>query len=201
MMKLLLASNNLGKLAEFKSLLIGYIPDLLTPDDLGMHLDVEESGETYAHNASFKARAFAQASGLITLADDSGLEVDVLDGLPGIRSARFTPNLDSNDADRRGYLLSRLDKSRRPWKAKFVCTLAIGELEGDVKIFVGECQGEIVPLEKGEFGFGYDPIFLIPHLQKTMAELSVEEKNQISHRARAVKAALPSLVNLLSAVP
>jgi XTP/dITP diphosphohydrolase len=200
MSRLLIATLNQGKLVEFKALLCDLNAELLTPKDLGIDLTVAEDGNTYAENAYRKASAFAAATGILTLADDSGLEVTALNGLPGIRSARFAPIPAASDSDRRKYLLSQLKDFEPPWQAKFVCVIAISNPEGDLNLFRGECQGEIIPAEKGHFGFGYDPIFFIPALGKTIAELTLEEKNQISHRARAIKAAVPLLLNLLSPV-
>jgi XTP/dITP diphosphohydrolase len=197
MRRLLIATGNPGKLGEIQSLLEGIDLALITPDELGMSLNVEESGSTYEENASLKANAFAQASNLLTLADDSGLEVDALDGLPGIRSARFSPLPGATDADRRAYLLELLQAHPLPWTAHFHCTVAIATPAGKMYYAQGNCPGEIIPQERGTNGFGYDPIFLIPEVNLTMAELSMTEKNRLSHRARAIKAALPILHALL----
>jgi XTP/dITP diphosphohydrolase len=198
MLKLLIASTNHGKLDEFRDLLTGRVPVLTTPQELDLELTVEEKGDSYGDNATYKAEAYAKASGLLTLADDSGLEVEALGGVPGIRSARFALKPGATDADRRVYLLSQLEGKNRPWKARFVCTVAVCKPGSGVQLFRGECSGEIITEERGRHGFGYDPIFFIPGMEKTMAELSMEEKNQISHRARAVQATLPFLLNLLS---
>lgn len=200
MARLFLASNNKGKMLELQSLLSELEVDLVTPIQIGLLLEVEESGETYAENAARKANAFAQASGLLTLADDSGLEVDALGGLPGIRSARFAPMPGATDADRRAYLLQRLAGYPRPWQARFHCTLALATPSGELHFGDGVCPGEIIPEERGDNGFGYDPIFLIPKLGRTMAELSLDEKNRLSHRARAVSASWTVLVEMLNAV-
>ena len=197
MRRLLIATGNPGKLGEIQSLLEEIDLTLISPDELGMHLNVEETGSTYEENASLKANAFAQASNLLTLADDSGLEVDALDGLPGIRSARFSPLPGATDADRRTYLLGLLQARPRPWGAYFHCTVAIATPTGKIYYAQGNCPGEIIPQERGTNGFGYDPIFLIPEVNLTMAELSMEEKNRLSHRARAIKAAIPILHALL----
>jgi XTP/dITP diphosphohydrolase len=194
MNQLLIASGNPGKLLEIQALLIGMPFELVYPSQLGFPLSVVEDGTTYAENAARKALAFTGASGLITLADDSGLEVERLGGLPGLHSARFSPLPGASDADRRAYLLKKLDKFQRPWEAKFKCTVAIALPGGEVHYTEGECDGEIIPGERGSGGFGYDPIFLIPESGKTMAELSMEEKNQLSHRARAILAAKPLLL-------
>jgi XTP/dITP diphosphohydrolase len=196
MQSLLVATGNRGKLTEIKSLLDDIKITLLTPEMIAIHLDVEENGDTYQENASFKARAFARASGLVAMADDSGLEVDALGGLPGIRSARFSPLPNATDADRRAYLLNILHGHPRPWTAHFHCTVAIATPEERMYYAQGNCPGEVIPVERGTNGFGYDPIFLIPEIGLTMAELSMTEKNHLSHRARAVKAAVPILLTI-----
>lgn len=198
MTKLLLATNNHGKLKEFLHIYQGLPVELLIPSQLNLVLEVEESGSTYAENAALKARAFAEASGLYSLADDSGLEVDALGGQPGIHSARYATLPSANDADRRAYLLKNLRGKARPWIARFRCVIAIGMPGGEVLFAEGICPGEIIPEERGEQGFGYDPIFLLPELGLTMAELPVDEKNRLSHRARAAMAAEPILRSLLT---
>ncbi|MEW5867751.1 MAG: RdgB/HAM1 family non-canonical purine NTP pyrophosphatase [Chloroflexota bacterium] len=198
MSKLLLASNNQGKLKEIQALLQDLDIKLLTPAELGISLDVDETGTTYAENAALKGRAFAQASSLLTLSDDSGLEVDALGGLPGLHSARFAPQPGASDADRRAYLLQQLHGKPRPWTACFRCLIALATPAGDVQLAEGICPGEIIPDERGHNGFGYDPLFLIPELGRTMAELDMESKNRLSHRARAVQAARPMLIQILA---
>jgi len=193
---LLLATNNKGKVAEMKALLKGTGITLLTPSELGLVLEISEDGQTYAENASKKARAFSQASGMIALSDDSGLEVDALDGQPGMHSHRFSPLPEATDADRRKYLLKKLQGLRRPWTARFRATVAVASPSGDVRLSTGQCEGEIIPDELGTNGFGYDPIFYIPELGRTMAELEMDEKNRLSHRARAVQNAIPILREL-----
>lgn len=197
MSKLLLASNNQGKLAEIQALLQDMDVELVTPALLGLKLEVEENGQSYAENAALKGLAFARLSGLLTMADDSGLEVDALNGLPGLHSARFSPKPEANDADRRRYLLERLEEKPPPWPARFRCIIALVTPAGLVHYTEGICPGEIISQERGQNGFGYDPIFLIPQLDRTMAELSMEEKNQLSHRARAVLAARSILADCL----
>jgi XTP/dITP diphosphohydrolase len=193
---LLIASGNLGKLREIRAILDQFPVDLVLPAQIGIQLDVEEHGSTYAENAALKARAYAQACGLIVLADDSGLEVDALDGSPGLYSARYAPWPNATDADRRRYLLQNLQGKARPWAAHFHCTVAISTPDGMVAYADGDCPGEIIPDERGSGGFGYDPVFFLPERGLTMAELPMEEKNTISHRARAVLAALPVLTQL-----
>jgi len=197
MHSLLLATNNKGKVAEIKALLEGTGITLLTPVELGLALEIPEDGQTYAENASTKATAFSQASGMIALSDDSGLEVDALDGQPGVHSHRFCPIPDATDADRRKYLLEKLQSSPRPWRARFRATVAMAIPSGKVRLATGQCEGEIIPEEIGTNGFGYDPIFFIPELGHTMAELEMDEKNRLSHRARAVQNAIPILYEIL----
>ena len=200
MHKLLIATNNHGKVEELQELLQGMDLELVTPSQIGLDLDVIEDGQTYAENAAKKAIAFAKASNLISLADDSGLEVDAVDGAPGLYSARYgsTDGEKLSDADRRKYLLSKLQDKPQPWTAHFHATIAIAIPNGDVQLAEGICPGEIIPEERGTGGFGYDPIFLLPELGKTMAEFSMDEKNRLSHRARAVMNAKGILNQLFS---
>lgn len=194
---ILLASNNPGKLREMQALLENLDVELLTPAQAGLQLEVAEDGATYAENAALKAKAFARAGGMLALADDSGLEVDALGGAPGLFSARYAPQPGATDADRRAYLIQKLRGLPMPWRAHFHCTVAIGLPGGQIELAEGDCPGEIIPVERGSDGFGYDPIFLLSELGRTMAELGMEEKNQLSHRARAIKAAIPILLRLL----
>ncbi len=198
MNKLLIATNNKGKVKELQDLLKDMGFELVTPADINLKFDVVEDGKTYVENATKKAIAFARSSGLISLADDSGLEVDALDGAPGLHSARYHPKPGANDADRRAYMLENLRGKPRPWTAHFHATIAIAIPERDVHIVEGNCYGEIIPEERGTGGFGYDPIFLLPDLNKTMAELEMEEKNSLSHRAKAVINAIPVLQKLFN---
>lgn len=195
MLQLLIATNNRGKLHELLPLL-GDLPiHLVTPHALGLHLEVEETGTTYAENARLKAAAFAQASGLLTLADDSGLEVDALGGAPGVYSARYA-GAGASDADRRARLIHALRAVPAPRPARFRCVIAIARPSGTVEYFEGVCEGEILLEERGTHGFGYDPLFFLPEHGCTMAELPSAVKNQVSHRARAAQAALPRLHQL-----
>jgi XTP/dITP diphosphohydrolase len=193
MPRLLLATNNKGKVAEIKALLNETGIILLTPAELDLTLEVPEDGQTYGENASKKAVAFSRASSMVALSDDSGLEVDALNGQPGLHSHRFCPIPDATDADRRKYLLARLKELPRPWTARFRATVAVALPSGEVLLTSGQCDGEIIPEEHGTNGFGYDPIFFIPELNRTMAELEMVEKNRLSHRARAVRNAIPIL--------
>lgn len=200
---LLIASTNIGKLREIEAILGCASEDaqslrLVLPSQLGILLQVEEDGATYAENAEKKARAYAQASGLVSLADDSGLEISALDGQPGLYSARYAPWPNATDADRRRYLLQNLAAKPRPWMAHFHCTVAIAVPGGKVFFADGDCPGEIIPEERGAGGFGYDPIFYLPELGKTMAELPMQKKNQLSHRARAILAAVPVILRLFA---
>lgn len=208
---LLIATNNKGKVKELQDLLINTGIELVMPAQINLDLDVVEDGHTYAENATKKALAFAHASGLISLADDSGLEVDALDGAPGLYSARYgAPDGGKlSDAERRAFLVRNLQGKPHPWTARFRATIAIAVPEAlwsqaarrlgvqkhtsKVQLAEGICEGEVIPEERGAGGFGYDPIFLLPELGKTMAELSMEEKNRLSHRARAVMNAKPIL--------
>lgn len=201
-MRLLIASTNHGKLREIQAVLAGLPVDLLLPTDLGLTLRVDETGETYAENAALKARAYCQTSGLLTLADDSGLEVAALNGAPGLHSARFSPVPGASDADRRALLLQTLSTFPVPhdapgWPAHFHCTVAVADPDGSLYFSDGRCDGFIVPQERGHNGFGYDPIFYMPEHNATMAELPDEVKNRVSHRARALQAALPLLHRLI----
>ncbi len=193
MNRLLIATNNKGKVEEIRALLAGLPVELVTPQDMDLNLDVTEDGLTYAENAEKKALAFARASHLISLADDTGLEVDVLGGAPGLYSHRYSPDPDATDADRRAFLLKNLLGKPRPWTARFRAAIAVSVPQGNVQSAAGECRGEIIPEERGAGGFGYDPIFLIPNLGQTMAELSMDAKNSLSHRARAVMNIRPIL--------
>jgi XTP/dITP diphosphohydrolase len=190
MSSLLIASNNPGKLRELRALLEHLHLSIVEPASLGLELHVEETGEDYAANARKKALAFTRASGLYALADDSGLEVEALHGAPGKYSARI---VGGSDADRRRYLLQLLQPHPRPWRARFCCTLALADPEGSTDIATGTCPGEIIPQERGEHGFGYDPIFLVQDTDQTMAELRVRQKNRVSHRAHAMREMLPIL--------
>ena len=200
---LLIATNNPGKVKELQDLLKDTGIELITPAQIDLDLDVIEDGLTYAENATKKALAFAQTSGLVSLADDSGLEVDALDGAPGLYSARYGSPLTLppfsasqkmggvgggrlSDKDRRVFLIQNLKDKPRPWRARFHATIAVAVPNGETHLTEGFCEGEIIPEERGAGGFGYDPIFLLTELGKTMAELSMEEKNRLSHRARAV---------------
>ncbi len=185
MPELLLATNNRGKLEELRLLFAGLPYRILSPAEIGLDLDVPETGTTYTANAIQKAAAFARASGLLTLADDSGLEVDALSGAPGVMSSRYAgPGVE--DAGRVNFLLAKLEGI--PWeerRARFRCVMALAIPQGQHRLSSGSCRGFILTSPRGSRGFGYDPVFYIPRFNKTMAELPADIKNCISHRARA----------------
>jgi XTP/dITP diphosphohydrolase len=185
MPKLLLATNNRGKAREYKSLLEGVPFELVMPDELGIATEVAELGKSFEANAILKAATLAAESGLLSLADDSGLEVDALEGEPGTLSARYAGE-NASDADRVNYLLAKLEGIPQEKRtARFRCVIAIATPQGEVELCSGQCDGVIAFEPIGDKGFGYDPIFYLPELKKTMAELPPEEKNKISHRGRA----------------
>ena len=181
--RLVIATGNTGKLREYRELLAGTGVELIAFDS-----EVDEVGETYAENARLKAETAASRSGLPALGDDSGVEVEALGGFPGIRSARLGPT----QGERTAELLKRLEGKPRPWNARFVCVVALTDPGHPTQFFEGECKGEIVPEWRGEAGFGYDPVFLVPGTGKTFGEMRPEEKRLYSHRARAVRALLES---------
>jgi XTP/dITP diphosphohydrolase len=193
--KLLLATTNKGKIKEYRALLSGIPYEILTPTDCGLTADVKEDGETYEQNALLKAITLASISLQLTLADDSGLEVEALGGEPGVRSARYAGE-NKTDAERNSYLLARLNAVPETFRnAQFCCVIAIAVPNSRVKVFTGACQGIITKEPRGAYGHGYDPIFYIPELKKTMAELTLEEKNLVSHRAKAAEKAREWLIN------
>lgn len=183
--KLLLATSNQAKIREYQSLLDDLPFKLVTPTELGITTVVDEVGENLEENARLKAIALAAESKILALADDSGLEVDALGGEPGRLSARYAGE-GASDRDRIDYLLSRLRDV--PWlkrTARFRCVIAVATPAGEVELCSGECSGIIILEPVGEQGFGYDPIFYLPELGKTMAELAPKMKNRISHRGQA----------------
>ena len=181
--KIVIATGNAGKLREYRELLAETGLELVAFDS-----EVEEVGETYAENARLKAEAALAASGLPSIGDDSGVEVEALNGFPGITSARLGPT----QKERTALLLERLRGHPRPWTARFTCTVALAAPGHPTQFFEGECRGELVPEWRGEAGFGYDPIFLVPGTGKTFGEMPPEEKRLYSHRAKAVRALLAS---------
>jgi XTP/dITP diphosphohydrolase len=195
--RLLVATTNPGKQREYRALLSGIPARIVFPNDLGITLEIEEDGATFRENAAKKALALARNSGLLSVADDSGLEVDALGGAPGVRSSRWAGE-GADDPKRRAFLLEKLRGVPAPRAARFVCVIAIAPPGGDVAYAEGECRGEITFTERGSNGFGYDPVFQVEGRAVTMAELSPQEKNAISHRARAARAAIPILRKLLA---
>jgi non-canonical purine NTP pyrophosphatase (RdgB/HAM1 family) len=185
--KLLLATTNTGKQAELAALLEGLPLQIFTPRMLQLELHVEETGTSYYENALLKVRSYCHASHLPSLADDTGLEVDALKGAPGLHSARFIAGPDASDQDRRRKLLFCLEPYPQPWLAHFTCTAVLAHPDGRHWIGSGNCAGCIIAIARGRNGFGYDPIFELTGVKKTMAELTMAEKNTLSHRALAIK--------------
>jgi XTP/dITP diphosphohydrolase len=186
---LLLATTNPHKVDEYRAILSDLPFTLLSLNDIQLDMDVEETGTTFRENAELKARAYAQASGLLSLADDSGLEIDALDGAPGVYSARFA-GVDATYEERFDILLTRLrDVPVERRTARFRCVISLAEPSGYLRSVDGTIEGVIADAPRGKNGFGYDPIFLVPALGKTTAEITAEQKNKISHRGRAAQLA------------
>lgn len=190
MRKLLLATRNKGKLKEMRRALTGLAVKLVSLDqvkEISLDFDVQETGKTFTKNAVLKAKTYGQMSGLLTLADDSGLEVATLAGRPGIRSARYHSGSDQDRCQKLLQEMIAIDDSKR--EARFVCAAAIFDpSSGRTITRKGVCQGIIIRRPKGKNGFGYDPIFFLPVAGKTMAQLTTKEKNIFSHRGQALKA-------------
>ncbi len=200
-MKLLVATGNPGKAREFQDLLQEVPLEITSLDQLGCKADAEEVGDTFEENAIIKARLYCRRTGLLTLADDSGLEVDALGGDPGVRSARYGgPGY--TDEGRVELLLRNLqDVAWEERTGRFRCVIAIAWPEGQVRTVEGAVEGIIQYEPRGDNGFGYDPVFHLPHLGKTTAELSLEDKNELSHRGRAAKKAVALLRETLAGGP
>lgn len=183
--EVVLATGNEGKIKEFSNLLEGVFGKIISLSDLGSPPEVIEDGLTFRDNALKKAREIAQYSGKLTLADDSGLEVDALNGQPGVYSARYSGQsaTDKTNIDK---VLAELGNNPNR-KARFVCVLALVDPNGEELVVEGFCEGVILGKPRGEGGFGYDPVFYLPDRKKTMAEVEPELKNTISHRANALK--------------
>lgn len=197
-MRLLIASTNAGKINEYRLLLEGIGADVVGLRDLRLDLDVAETGATFEENARLKARAYAEATGLWTLADDSGLCVDVLNGAPGVFSARYGPT-DQTRVERLLNEMRSVPEEKRT--ARFVCAIVLAEPAGSTRAFEGVCEGRIARQPSGSNGFGFDPVFYLPDLAQTMAELPIAVKNQISHRARAAAQARAWLIDRLAGQP
>lgn len=192
---IVLASENQGKLRELRAL-VGDLAEVHDLNPYGLALP-EEVGETFADNARAKAEFVTAQTGLIALADDSGLEVDALDGLPGVRTARYAGEGATDAANRLKLLAALRDTPDDDRGARFVSLVAVSQPEGETMLFAGTCEGSIAHAERGEGGFGYDSLFLLPN-GRTFAEISSSEKNAISHRGQAMTAALPALRSILA---
>ena len=191
--RLLVATGNPGKVLELGALLRGVPYTLVSLRDLGLPAEIEEPADTFEGNAVIKAETYARMSGLLTMADDSGLEVDALDGAPGVHSRRFAGE-DASDDDRTALVLRRLADT--PWErrtARYRCVLALAASGEPTLTCEGVCSGIISYEPRGQGGFGYDPVFYLPEYGRTVAELSLEEKNRVSHRARAAARAADAL--------
>jgi XTP/dITP diphosphohydrolase len=184
-MRLLIATRNQGKKREYEALFHDPRLELLTLTDMGIETRIEETGETYAENALLKAHGYAAMSGVLTLADDSGLEVDALGGAPGVYSARYAGEGASDETRYRSLLRSLEGVPDERRSARFRCVIALAWHAGHAEVVEGVCEGVITHEPKGEHGFGYDPVFFVIEKGQTMAQLSENMKNQISHRARA----------------
>jgi len=184
-MKFVLATANPGKIREMQEVLSAFDIELVTRKELGIELEIQETGSTFLENALLKAKAICEVTGLPAIADDSGFIVDALNGRPGVDSSSYGGE-GLSAKQRCEYLLEEL-KNVKVRRAKFVCTIVCAYPDGEVLVSEGECLGEIVNHPRGSGGFGYDPVFLADGYDKTMAELSHEEKNSISHRGKALR--------------
>lgn len=188
-MKMVLASKNQKKLTELQAILQQLGVQCMLEQDAGVDLEVEETGTTFEENALLKARAVMQATGLPAIADDSGLEVDALDGAPGVYSARYGGAACRSDADRNRLLLQRMEQVPDTARtARFVSVITCCMPDGTVLTARGSCEGLILREGRGTDGFGYDPLFYVPQEQQTFAQLPPERKNAISHRGKALAA-------------
>lgn len=186
-MKLVLASNNAHKLEEMRAILSTLGMEVISQREAGVNIEPVENGTTFEENSYIKAKTIMDACGLPTIADDSGLMVDALSGAPGVYSARFGGEQCKTDRDRLNYLLNQMENIPEEQRgAKFVSVITMLTPEGKKTVARGECFGRILREAKGENGFGYDPVFFVPEKDCTFAQLSSSEKNQISHRARAL---------------
>jgi len=183
--KYVLATANPGKISEMREILTGLGIEIVTRDDLGIDITVEETGDTFYQNAELKARAICEISGLPAIADDSGLAVDALSGDPGVYSSSYGGESLSS-SERCDFLLKKMEGSEQR-RAKFVCVIICVFPTGEMITAAGECHGIISNALHGTAGFGYDPVFIPAGYKKTMAELSSEEKNKISHRGKALR--------------
>lgn len=189
-MKIAIATNNPNKLREIRAILGGFFDEALSLSDLGIDIDIEETGTTLTENALIKARTIRDLTGLPALADDSGLMVDALGGAPGVYSARYAGE-EHDDKKNNALLLKNLEG--KPWDAKFCSVIALCYPDGRELTAEGSVRGVILEEERGTGGFGYDPLFFSPELGKTFAEATPEQKNSVSHRSRALRAMLELL--------
>ena len=199
-MHLLLATNNTAKLEEMRAILFDPLLTLHTPKDFPNLRPVDETGSTYEENSAIKAISYAQQTGVCALADDSGLEVEALDGAPGVLSARYA-GTGASDSSRIAFLLSQLETAGSYGRAaRFVSVAALADANGSlIKVSFGFCEGQIIETPRGANGFGYDPIFIPNGFSETFAELTAEVKNLISHRARSLRAMNAFLKEYLTA--
>jgi XTP/dITP diphosphohydrolase len=195
--KLLVATTSEGKLREWQTLLADVPLELLTLRDAGIDFDVEETGSTYAANALLKAEAYGKASQLLTLAEDSGLTVAALNGAPGVRSARW----EGEDYVHKNALLIRLLENQQGAEraCRYVCAVILRHPDGRHWRVRGEVHGQIALQPAGDGGFGYDPVFYVPRLNQTLAQVPIDEKDRISHRGRAARRVRPILRELIEA--
>ena len=184
-MKFVIATANPGKIHEMREILSEFAIETVTREDLGINVEVDESGSTFRENALLKAKAICEVSGLPSIADDSGLMVDALGGGPGVDTSSFG-GADLDCKQRCAYLLEKLQGTEQR-SAKFVCTVVCVYPDGNILTAEGECQGEIADSPRGEEGFGYDPVFMAKESDKTMAELTPGEKHRLSHRGKALR--------------
>lgn len=199
--KLLVATNNTHKLEEYREIFAELPLTLTSPAEEGLTLDPAETGDTFQENAIIKALAFARASGLPALADDSGLEVDALNGAPGVYSARYGDTAKNDHVGRYRLLLQQLAAKNVPWSqrtARFRCVIALAVDEVVIGTADGMVEGFISTEPKGQYGFGYDPVFYVPEFNQNLAELPPDVKHTISHRGRAARAAIPLIEQLLN---
>mgnify|MGYP002855299640 CR=1 FL=1 len=186
-MRVVLASKNPHKLEEIQKILAPYDMELVLQSELGLDLDIEENGSSFEENSMIKAKAVMEATGLPAIADDSGLSVDVLNGAPGIYSARYGGDACKSDRDRLNYLLEQMRSfPAEDRTARFVCVITLVRPDGSILSARGTCEGSIAFSPSGEGGFGYDPVFFVPREGCTFAQMGQERKNQISHRANAL---------------
>jgi len=198
MVRVLIASHNKGKLKEYDELLDGMPVEFMLLDQVGITEDVPETGSTFEENVVLKANAYGEQSGMITLADDSGLEVDALGGAPGVYSARYAGE-GASDQDRYRLLLKNLDNVPADQRqARFRCVIALRTPDGEIRTAEGIVEGMVGYEARGTHGFGYDPVFYLPEYSAMLAELGPEIKNIISHRARALQAIMPTLQEVIA---